>query len=89
MINDHYVGESLQLVQNTCMVKPTSRDLIFDFSSTRSSVCMSCSNLKRCQVAFLLNAAVINCTYFKEGPFLFGKPLGPGNSAVTQKSLNL
>jgi hypothetical protein len=87
MINDHYVGKSLQLVQNTCMIKPTSRDLIFDFSSTRSSVCMSCSNLKRCQVAFLLNAAVTNCTYFKEDAFLFGGPLE--NSAVAQKSLSL
>jgi len=87
MINDHYVGESLQLVQNTCMVKPTSRDLIFDFSSTRSSVCMSCSNLKRCQVAFLLNVSVVNCAYFQEGTFLFGEPLE--NSAVAQKSLSL
>jgi hypothetical protein len=87
MINDHYVGESLQLVQNTCMVKPTSRDLIFDFSSTRSSVCMSCSNLKRCQVAFLLNVSVVNCAYFQEDAFLFGEPLG--NSAIAQKSLSL
>jgi len=87
MINDHCVGESLQLVQNTCMIKPTSKDLIFDFSSTRSSICMSCSNLKRCQVAFLLNAAVVNCAYFQEDAFLFGEPLG--NSAVVQKSLSL
>ena len=87
MISDHYVGESLQLVQNTCMIKPTSKDLVFDFSSTRSSICMSCSNLKRCQVAFLLNAAVTNCAYFKEDAFLFGEPLD--NFAVAHESLSL
>ena len=87
MISDHYAGESLQSVQNTCMIKPTSKDLIFDFSSTRSSICMNCSNLKRCQVAFLLNAAVVNCAYFQEDTFLFGEPLE--NSAVAQNSLSL
>jgi len=87
MISDHYAGESLQSVQNTCMIKPTSKDLIFDFSSTRSSICMSCSNLKRCQVAFLLNVAVTNCAYFKEDAFLFGELLD--NSAVAHKSLSL
>ena len=87
MINDHCVGESLQSVQNICMIKPTSKDLIFDFSSTRSSICMSCSNLKRCQVAFLLNVAVVNCAYFQEDAFLFGEPLE--NSAVAHESLSL
>jgi hypothetical protein len=87
MISDHYAGESLQSVQNICMIKPTSKDLIFDFSSTRSSICMSCSNLKRCQVAFLLNVAVTNCAYFKEDAFLFREPLD--NSAMAHKSLSL
>ncbi len=87
MINDHCAGESLQLVQNKCMIKPTSKDLVFDFSATRSSICMSCSNLKKCQVAFLLNVAVINCTYFKEDVFLFGEP--QDNFAVAHKSLSL
>jgi len=87
MINGHYVVESLQSVQNICMIKPTSKDLIFDFSPTRSSICMNCSNLKRCQVAFLLNVAVISCAYFKEDAFLFGELLE--NSAVAQKSMSL
>ncbi len=87
MISDHYVGESLQLLQNTCMIKPTSKDLVFDFSATRSSICMSCSNLKKCQVAFLLNVTVMNCTYFKEDTFLFGEPLD--NLAVAHESLSL
>ena len=87
MINDHCVGESLQSVQNICIIKPTSKDLIFDFSSTRSSICISCSNLKRCQVAFLLNVAVVNCAYFQEDAFLFGEPLE--NSAVAHESLSL
>ena len=87
MICDHYAGESLRLVQNTCMIKPTSKDLIFDFSSTRSSICMSCSNLKKCQVAFLLNVAVANCTYFKEDVFLFGEPLD--DFAIAHESLSL
>jgi hypothetical protein len=87
MICDHYAGESLQPVQNICMIKPTSKDLMFDFSSTRSSICMSCSNLKRCQVAFLLNVAVTSCTYFKEDAILFGEP--QDNFAVVHKSLSL
>jgi hypothetical protein len=87
MINGHYVGKSLQSAQNICMIKPTSKDLIFDFSPNRSSICMSCSNLKRCQVAFLLNAAVVNCSYFKEDAFIFGEL--PKNSAVAQKSMSL
>ena len=86
MINDHCVGESLQSVQDICMIKPTSEDLMFDFSPTGSSICMSCSNLKRCQVAFLLNVAVVNCAYFQEDAFLFGELLE--NSAVAQKSLS-
>jgi hypothetical protein len=87
MINDHCVGESLQSVQDICMIKPTSRDLIFDFSPTESSICMSCSNLKRCQVAFLLNVAVVKCAYFQEDAFLFGESLD--NSAVVFESLSL
>ena len=87
MISDHYVGESLQSIKDICMIKPTSKDLMFDFSPTGSSICMSCSNLKRCQVASLLNVAVVNCAYFQEDAFLFGEPLG--NSAVVQKSLSL
>ena len=87
MINDHCAGENLQSVQNKCMIKPTSKDLVFDFSATRSSVCMSCSNLKKCQVAFLLNVAVTSCTYFKEDVFLFREPLD--NFAMAHKSLSL
>jgi hypothetical protein len=87
MINGHYVCEGLQSVQNICMIKPTSKDLIFDFSPNRSSICMSCSNLKRCQVAFLLNVAVVNCSYFKEDTFIFGELLE--NSVVAQKSMSL
>jgi hypothetical protein len=87
MINDNYIGKSLQSIQNICMIKPTSKDLIFDFSSTRSSICMSCSNLKRCQVAFLLNVAVVNCTYFQEDAFLFREP--PGKSAAAHKPLSI
>ena len=87
MINDHCVGKSLQSVQNICMIKPTSKDLIFDFSPNRSSICMSCSNLEKCQVAFLLNAAVVDCSYFKGDTFIFREPLE--NSAVAQKSMSL
>ena len=87
MISDHCVVESLQSIQNICIIKPTSKDLIFDFSSTKPSICMSCSNLKGCQVAFLLNVAVVNCTYFKEDASLFREPLG--NSAVAHESLSL
>ncbi len=87
MISDHYAGENLQSVQNKCMIKPTSKDLVFDFSGTRSSICMKCSNLKKCQVVFLLNVAVINCTYFKEDVFLFREPLD--NFDMVHKSLSL
>jgi len=87
MISDHYAGESLQSIQNICMIKPTSKDLVFDFSTTRSSICMNCSNLKKCQVAFLLNVAVASCTYFKEDAFLFSEPLD--NLVVAHESLSL
>jgi hypothetical protein len=86
MINDHCAGKSLQSVQNIYMIKPTLKDLIFDFSPTGFSICVNCSNLKRCQVAFLLNVAVVNCAYFQEDAFLFGEVLE--NSAVAQKSLS-
>jgi len=87
MIDDHNVGESLQSIQNICRIKPTSKDLIFDFSATKSSICINCSNLKRCQVALLLNVAVVSCAYFQEDDFLFEEPLE--NSAVAQNSLSL
>lgn len=48
---------------------------------------MNCSNLKRCQVAFLLNAAVEECAYFQEAPSLFGKSLD--NSNANMESLSL
>ena len=48
---------------------------------------MNCSNLKRCQVAFLLNVAVTSCTYFKEDAFLFVEPLD--NFAIAHESLSL
>ena len=87
MISDHYAGENLQSVQNKCMIKPTSKDLVFDFSGTRSSICVSCSNLKKCQVAFLLNVAVTSCTYFKEDVFLFEEPQDNFNMAHESLSL--
>jgi len=87
MIIDNYVGKNLQSVQNTCTIKPTSGDLIFDFSSTRPSICMNCSNLKICQVAFLLNVAVKECAYFQEDPSLFGKSLDNSNAKMESLSL--
>jgi len=87
MIGDNCVGKDLQSLQNKCMIKPTSEDLIFDFSSITPSICMNCSNLKRCQVAFLLNVAVKECAYFQEGPSLFGKSLGNSNANLESLSL--
>ena len=87
MIADHYVGESLQSIQNKCMIKPTSKDLVFDFSATKSSICMKCSNLKKCQIVFLLNVAVTSCAYFQEDFFQFMEP--QDNFAVAHESLSL
>ena len=87
MISDHYAGENLQSIQNKCMIKPTSKDLVFDFSATKSSICIKCSNLKKCQVAFLLNVAVTNCAYFQEDVFLFREP--QDNFAVAHELLSL
>ena len=87
MIIDNCVGKNLQSFQNSCTIKPTSEDLIFDFSSTRPSICMNCSNLKICQVAFLLNVAVKECAYFQEDPSLFGKSLDNSNAKMESLSL--
>jgi|GEM_PF-3411899 len=46
-------------------VKPTARDLDFDFTRTSVPICESCMWLQGCQTAALVNLPVVSCSYFQ------------------------
>lgn len=48
------------------MIKLTSRDLVFDFTLSLTTVCGECLNQKVCMLAPVLNLPVISCRLFEE-----------------------
>jgi len=61
-----FVWMCLQFMVEKCMMKPTVRDLEFDFSFCGQPICTQCLNRTKCKTANIVNVPVAKCTFFSE-----------------------